>query len=753
MAKSFQQSVDLGYAQASDVAVTPPLKVAHAVFAAAFIPNVASCKPTPLMGPALRGKLTLSSFKEQGLVWSTVASNHAKAVKSDDALTDTSLWDREVSPEFEETRHGRLYTFLRKRMARRFAHNVWRSFQKFLAGKFTPAELSKPSSQQCEELRKDLAAGGDAVLRARRSSFWDWDDGSTPFFWRWQPEVRKDMRDGTKICIKGPLPKNKLKQTLPRDPSLVEKIKSKIAKVRSRRYISSGLVLSLTNFFQVPKGVDDIRMVYDLTKCGLNAALWAPSFWMPTVDNVVDCVTDTGWFGDVDAGEMFLNYILDETIRPYAGVDMSWTLSDRSGTLWERWSRMAMGMLPSPYITIRLFAWAMEIIKGNRLDENNPFHWSELKLNCPGDSCYDPGLPVAFKWNPIANGIACDCKTFVDDLRSTGPTRELTKAATHQVETRMSYLGLQDATRKRRPITQQPGEWTGSVSLTVPGVGVFVTVSQSKWDKAKGLLHELAAQFENLGEGEMPQLVLADLESKVGFLVHLAMAYPLLFPFLRGFYLTMNSWRPGRDLDGWKLSKRAHAAAIQAMRRNGVSADVEAEQDAPEFVTALPLFKDHLFALLELFEGDEPTLRLVRGTSIFEVLYIFGDASGRGFGSTWNELSSAIGFRYGIWGVEGRDTSSNYREFRNLVETLEALGRDQKLVGREVFIFTDNSTSEAIAAKGSSTSPILFDLVVRLFKLEMSFCCKIKFVHVAGTRMIAQGTGGLSRGGLFEGVL
>ena len=153
---------------------------------------------------------------------------------------------------------------------------------------------------------------------------------------------------------------------------------------------------------------------------------------MPTIDNVVDCVTDTGWFGDVDAGEMFLNYILDKSIRAFAGVDMSWTNPGSKTTLWERWTRMAMGMLPSPYVTIWLFAWAMEIIKGNHFDPSNPFHWTEVRLNCPRASSYDPGMPVAYKWNPVIGAIACDCKTFMDDLQSTGPTEDLTKQATHQ---------------------------------------------------------------------------------------------------------------------------------------------------------------------------------------------------------------------------------------------------------------------------------------------------------------------------------
>ena len=56
-----------------------------------------------------------------------------------------------------------------------------------------------------------------------------------------------------------------------------EMIKKKVDKVQSRRYIDGGTLISLTAFFYVPKGEDDIRLVYDLTYSGLNAAFFAPT--------------------------------------------------------------------------------------------------------------------------------------------------------------------------------------------------------------------------------------------------------------------------------------------------------------------------------------------------------------------------------------------------------------------------------------------------------------------------------------------
>ncbi len=87
------------------------------------------------------------------------------------------------------------------------------------------------------------------------------------------------------------------------------------------------------------------------------------------------------------------------------------------------------------------------------------------------------------------------------------------------------------------------------------------------------------------------------------------------------------------------------------------------------------------------------------------------------------------------------------------METLEAMGGKGDLEGREVFLFTDNMVSESIASRGSSTSKLLYELILRVYRLEMNYLCRIQFVHVAGTRMIQSGVDGLSRGDMYEGVM
>ena len=111
---------------------------------------------------------------------------------------------------------------------------------------------------------------------------------------------------------------------------------------------------SLTGFFAVPKGADDIRIVYDATACGLNNALWSPNFFLPTIDSVLRGANKDSWFSDIDLGEMFLNYFLDEDLRKYASVDVR----EIGGAQWERWERTLMVSNRHPLYALKLLLGA-----------------------------------------------------------------------------------------------------------------------------------------------------------------------------------------------------------------------------------------------------------------------------------------------------------------------------------------------------------------------------------------------------------
>ena len=197
------------------------------------------------------------------------------------------------------------------------------------------------------------------------------------------------------------------------------------------------------------------------------------------------------------------------------------------------------------------------------------------------------------------------------------------------------------------------------------------------------------------------------------------MTYQNLKPFLKGFYATLNEWRADRDEEGWKLSHRAYQRFLHLGRRSDGDSDglestsEEEDTGAPALVSIMPLMHDHVRASSDMFKPTQPVLLLKQGSSRFDALYIFGDASGLGFGSlSWvSGKENRLNYRYGLWGMSADESSSNYRELRNSVKSLDRSGS----------LGTDNSTAEAVIHKGSSSSPLLYELVVRLYKLASSF--------------------------------
>jgi hypothetical protein len=68
-----------------------------------------------------------------------------------------------------------------------------------------------------------------------------------------------------KLWYIGTAPKHFPPQKDKPDPTRKEKIRLKLLKVLDRRYFEYGNVASLTQFFAVAKGDEDIRMVYNGT--------------------------------------------------------------------------------------------------------------------------------------------------------------------------------------------------------------------------------------------------------------------------------------------------------------------------------------------------------------------------------------------------------------------------------------------------------------------------------------------------------
>jgi hypothetical protein len=143
---------------------------------------------------------------------------------------------------------------------------------------------------------------------------------------------------------------------------------------------------------------------------------------------------------------------------------------------------------------------------------------------------------------------------------------------------------------------------------------------------------------------------------------------------------------------------------------------------------------------------------VIRCVTRLIAIYGFVDASTAGFGGSFELPNGTMFFRHGLWGRDADSASSNYRELCNLVDSIEDGVHRGELNNADLFIFTNNTTAEGCYYRGHSDSQRLFAQVLHLRKLEMHASLRLHVIHVAGTRMIHQGTDGLSRGLLTDGV-
>ena len=291
-------------------------------------------------------------------------------------------------------------------------------------------------------------------------------------------------------------------------------------------------------------------------------------------------------------------------------------------------------------------------------------------------------------------------------------------------------------------------------------------VAQDKWEKAKDQVEEVIAMIEK----DPKRLDRKRLEQVRGFLQHVTQTYSGMTPYIIGFHLTIDGWRDNRTEDGWRKKDKLKSS-FPPRGDGGVTEELLAMEmalgqtqenmglgssglvDPPKFVQAVPRFLSDLLALRALMAGETPPLKRVRCSKTAMAICSFVDASGRGFGSTF-QVGNKVFFQCGQWPERVSETmSSNWRELANLVESLEVEVRERGLCDCEIFLFTDNTTAEAAYWKGNSQSEKLFDLVLRLRLLEMNSDLIIHVIHVAGTRMKAQGTDGISRGDKSMGAM
>jgi hypothetical protein len=412
----------------------------------------------------------------------------AKAVKADDTQVPVHLWNDRVfaCPSLKrlesltKEKKEKALDQLRAGFPVIWKRKVERDFIEWFHG-----------SEHRYDDRADIwQAGLQSCVYARRSDWWEWTGGSKIFFWRWPNRYREEARKGVPPYFIGDPPTLMGSQPPYTDEANRLKVKKKVMAVVKKGYIvrsSPGAIRSLMFMFDVPKGTDDLRMVYNGSKSGLNDALWAPWFCLPTIETMTRALMPGYWCADNDYGEQFLNFELHDDLKPYYGVDLSQLLPEElnevTGMILAAWSRNAMGLKPSPYGSVKGTLRAKRVILGDRKKESNPFHWKEIKTNLPGDDGYKANLPWIQKLRH--DGFwATELVQYIDDLRTTAKDRMLAWAASSRIAKVCCWLGLQDAARKRREPSQRPGAWAGATVFT-DWTNAYKGVTDERWIKTK----------------------------------------------------------------------------------------------------------------------------------------------------------------------------------------------------------------------------------------------------------------------------
>ncbi|KAL7576558.1 hypothetical protein ACA910_018052 [Epithemia clementina (nom. ined.)] len=143
-----------------------------------------------------------------------------KATKNNDARIPEDLWDNKIQdgllfPVTNEVAFKRSLLLLC-----RFSHRVWiRKVESEFWSWFLNESERLKSQGQLVEINCSQKAGLCALMHARKSSWWDWDSGSLPFFWRFLKEWRADMRDGLPPMWIGTPPRYTKRQQNPSDES------------------------------------------------------------------------------------------------------------------------------------------------------------------------------------------------------------------------------------------------------------------------------------------------------------------------------------------------------------------------------------------------------------------------------------------------------------------------------------------------------------------------------------------------------
>ena len=134
-------------------------------------------------------------------------------------------------------------------------------------------------SGQATDLEKDWEAVAGILWHSVHTSWDDYHTGSRLGHFRFPSGYQKMACNGVEVYFERPGLTTQDKQSNIADPRVREMAKDKILKVVKQRYLrTTGFkVKLLIKYIAVPKGDEDIGLVYNATANHLNECVWVPT--------------------------------------------------------------------------------------------------------------------------------------------------------------------------------------------------------------------------------------------------------------------------------------------------------------------------------------------------------------------------------------------------------------------------------------------------------------------------------------------
>ncbi len=238
------------------------------------------------------------------------AKEFAKAVKADDAEIPVYLWNNRVkSPGITQERQDAELTAFQKLGFRWFMCGLTRDCVAYMRETHGTDWVNRrrTKGESLTELGRDQAAIAGMLWHSTHTNWFDFHASSRLAHLRFPIWYQKMAQDGVPVYFEWPGPTTRKAQPIVADAGMRAKVKEKIFKMVKRRYLlMTGIkVKSLIKYFAVPKGEDNICLVYDATANKLNDCVWVPTFWLPTINSLVRALDKDSWMMDCDIGDMF----------------------------------------------------------------------------------------------------------------------------------------------------------------------------------------------------------------------------------------------------------------------------------------------------------------------------------------------------------------------------------------------------------------------------------------------------------------